>query len=75
MQYYILTTMSKLNIITEQDKNKTFINLCENIIPFWTTSGEPMLKVLINCQFLAKVPWNHIEITLIDHHLNRYESW
>jgi hypothetical protein len=41
MQYYILTTMSKLNIITEQDKNKTFINLCENIIPFLCEANDP----------------------------------
>jgi len=32
MQYNILTKMVKLNLITEKDKNQTFINLCDSMI-------------------------------------------
>jgi hypothetical protein len=32
MQYNILTKMVKLNLITEEDKNQTFINLCDSMI-------------------------------------------
>ena len=32
MQYIILTKMVKLNLITEMDKNQTFINLCESMV-------------------------------------------
>src|SRR6187551_963930 len=31
-QYNILSKMVKLNLITEKDKNQTFINLCENMV-------------------------------------------
>jgi len=32
MQYNILTKMVKINLISEEDKNQTFINLCENMV-------------------------------------------
>lgn len=32
MQYVILSKMVKLNLITENEKNQTFINLCESIV-------------------------------------------
>lgn len=32
MQYVILTKMVKLNLITEKDKNQTFISLCDSMI-------------------------------------------
>lgn len=43
-QYYLLNSMKNLNIITEETKNKSFINLCENVLPLLSEANDPKFE-------------------------------
>lgn len=46
MQYVILTKMVRLNLITEKDKNQTFMNLCDNLVSILPDPNFKLIKPL-----------------------------
>lgn len=60
MQYVLLTKMVKLNLITEKDKNQTFINLCDS-----------MMSILPDPQFKDVMPLYEKSYTI---HLSNFKK-